>query len=311
MGPQTLDDAGVYRIAENLALIQTVDYFTPIVDNPFLFGQIAAANALSDIYAMGGTPITVLNIVGYPIARLGPEILAQILAGGAEKVREAGAVIMGGHSIDDQEPKFGMAVTGVCHPDEIWTNSGAEVGDVLILTKPIGAGIVTTGIKRGLTQDEDIATVVAVMAQLNKTAAEVARSFTVHACTDVTGYGLLGHAWEMADASGKALEFVCSEVPVLAAAWSLTEQGSVPSGSKRNRQHVESHVHFARGITEPEKTILSDSMTSGGLLLSVPEAEGRRLVAQLHSSGAADSRIIGRVLEGPPQISVQAEGETA
>jgi selenide, water dikinase len=308
VGTSTFDDAGVYKLRDDLAIVQTVDYFTPIVDDPYAFGQIAAANAMSDVYAMGGVPITVLNIVGYPITKLPPEILAEILRGGADKVREAGAVILGGHSIDDKDPKFGLAVTGTVHPDKIWTNTGAKQGDVLILTKPLGAGVITTGIKRGLAADSDIETVTKVMATLNKAAAEVAKSYTIHACTDVTGFGFLGHALEMAKGSGVHLSVSRKAVPILQRARYFAEEGSVPGGTKRNLTHVLPDVRFD-GVDEIDKTLLSDSITSGGLLLSVPAEQAEDFVSSLHAAGVSDASIVAQVEsrhEGEPFISVFA-----
>nr|WP_233096186.1 selenide, water dikinase SelD [Alicyclobacillus sp. SO9] len=306
VGTQTLDDAGVYQISPDTALIQSVDYFTPIVDDPYLFGQIAAANALSDIYAMGGTPITVLNIVGYPIAKLGPEIMARILEGGAAKVKEAGAALLGGHSIDDTDPKFGMAVTGTCHPEKIWRNSGARPGDVLVLTKPLGAGVMTTAIKRGLTTPADEDEIVAVMSQLNKTAAEVGRKYTVNACTDVTGFGFLGHSWEMAEASNVELHVDSKAVPILPRAFKFATDGVVPSGSKRNRQHVEPHITFASGVREEHRALLCDAITSGGLLFSVPAEEASTLVSELQKEGLTDAAAVATVHSGTPHIVVEA-----
>ena len=304
VGTDTYDDAGVYRLQDDLVLVQTVDFFTPVVDDPYAFGQIAAANALSDIYAMGATPLTVLNIVGFPISKLPPEILAEILRGGADKVREAGAVIIGGHSIDDPEPKYGLAVTGVCHPDEIWTNSGARLGDALILTKPLGAGVMTTGIKRGLANSKDIDDITAVMAALNKAAAETAKAFSVHSCTDVTGFGLLGHSLEMAKGSGVRLSIRKDAVPVLPRAYDFIAAGAVPTGSKRNFAHVEPDVTFAPEVSAAMRTILADAVTSGGLLIAVPASEADELVSRLKQNGVTAASRIGEVVDGKPGIDV-------
>lgn len=295
VGTHTLDDAGVFRLNEETALVQTVDFFTPIVDNPYSFGRIAAANALSDVYAMGGKPLTVLNIVSFPISNLPHEVLAEILRGGADAVREAGAVIVGGHSIDDTDPKFGMAVTGICHPDKIWTNAGAQHGDVLILTKPLGAGVMTTGIKRGLATPEDIEQITAIMAALNKVAAEQGQNYDVHACTDVTGFGLLGHGLEMAKASGVRLILEAGNVPVLPRAYDFVAAGSVPGGTIRNQEHVAPDVHYDAEVTAELRLLLADSITSGGLLMSVPESQGDALVADLHNHGLVWARMVGRV----------------
>ncbi len=303
VGTETLDDAGVFRIRHDLALVQTVDYFTPVVDDPYAFGQIAAANALSDVYAMGATPLTVLNIVGYPIAKLPHETLAKILEGGAEKVREAGAVIVGGHSIDDNEPKFGMAVTGTCHPDDLWTNAGARAGDAVVLTKPIGVGVVTTGIKRGLATPDETCEVTQVMAELNKSAAQVGRSFEIHACTDVTGFGLLGHGFEMTRASGLHLTVHADQVPILESAFRFVKAGAVPSGSTRNKEHVAPNVTYHTNSAELE-TLLTDSVTSGGLLMSLPREQAGELVRALQQSGVTWASVIGEFSEGVPHIDV-------
>jgi selenide,water dikinase len=295
VGTHTLDDAGVFRLNEETALVQTVDFFTPIVDNPYSFGRIAAANALSDVYAMGGKPLTVLNIVSFPISNLPHEVLAEILRGGADAVREAGAVIVGGHSIDDTDPKFGMAVTGICHPDKIWTNAGAQHGDVLILTKPLGAGVMTTGIKRGLATPEDIEQITAIMAALNKVAAEQGQNYDVHACTDVTGFGLLGHGLEMAKASGVRLILEAGNVPILPRAYDFVAAGSVPGGTTRNQEHVAPDVHYDAEVTAELRLLLADSITSGGLLMSVPESQGGALLSDLHNQGLVWARMVGRV----------------
>lgn len=289
------DDAGVYKINDEVALVQTVDYFTPIVDDAYYFGQIAASNALSDVYAMGGKPITALNIVGFPIKKLPPEILADILRGAADKVKEAGAVIIGGHSIDDQEPKFGMAVTGIVHPGKIWTNHGAKPGDLLILTKPIGVGIQTTGIKRGLVSAEGIERVTILMATLNRVAAEVASEFTVHSSTDITGFGLLGHGKEMAVGSGVGLRIQYSSIPILSGTRELAEKGAVPGGTKANYAWLADCVTYPKEMDQIDQWILCDAITSGGLLLSVPETEADSLVCQLHAAGITEASIIGQV----------------
>ena len=297
VGTKTFDDAGVFRIREDLAMVQTVDYFTPIVDDPYAFGQIAAANALSDVYAMGGTPTTVLNIVGYPITKLPPDTLAQILKGGKDKVSEAGAVIVGGHSIDDSDPKFGMAVTGFVHPDRVWTNAGARVGDVLVLTKPLGAGVMTTAIKRGAAAPEDIETVTSVMAQLNKIAAEMGHRYDVHACTDVTGFGFLGHALELARASNVHLHVYASQVPILDRAFDFAKLGTVPGGTKRNQAFIEPDVHYASDVDEMVRLLLADSITSGGLLLALSPRDAKSYLAELHAAGITRAAVVAEVTE--------------
>lgn len=299
VGLDTSDDAGVFRLNDELALVQTVDFFTPIVDDPYDFGQIAAANAISDIYAMGGKPLTVLNIVAFPISTLDKQILADILRGASDKVREAGATLVGGHSIDDKEPKFGLAVTGVIHPDRIRTNAGAKPGDQLILTKPIGVGILTTSIKKGLLTPEEIARVTKVMTTLNKTAAETMQSYDVHACTDVTGFGLIGHALEMAKGSGVGIEIQSEQVPLLPRVRELAEKGSIPGGTKNNFTYVQNDVQFPESMGQTNRWILCDAVTSGGLLISVAGEQGDELLRELKEAGVDASRI-GSVTEQHP-----------
>ncbi len=293
-GYSTSDDAGVYKVTDEIALIQTVDYFTPVVDDPYMFGQIAAANALSDVYAMGGTPKTTLNIVGYPIKKLGPDILNQILTGAMDKVKEAGAVLIGGHSIDDQEPKFGLSVTGFVHPKKIWKNVGAKPGDALVLTKPIGVGIVTTAIKREKATLEQIELVTATMSELNKVSSEVLQNFSPNAVTDVTGFGLLGHASEMANGSQVSLHIRLSSVPVLPGTFDFAKKGIIPGGSKANHQWIDSKVKYAPSITLDQQLVLCDAITSGGLLVSMPYEEAEDYVNQLSYVNIAAS-IIGEV----------------
>jgi selenide,water dikinase len=296
VGLDTSDDAGVYQLTDSIALIQTVDYFTPIVDDPYMFGQITAANALSDVYAMGGEPKTVLNIVGFPIKKLGAEMLSEILRGAADKVKEAGAITVGGHSIDDQEPKFGLSVTGIVHPDKVWKNVGAEPGDVLVLTKPIGVGIITTGIKRSAVTPEQEQIVTDTMATLNKVAAEVLKEFHPHAVTDVTGFGLLGHGSEMARGSNVSFEFSLNQVPVLEGALELAKNGVVPGGSKANHKWLTDDVVYDEILPE-EQLLLCDAITSGGLFVALSEQEAAKYVDKLHASGLAYASIVGRVTE--------------
>ncbi|EXJ23918.1 Selenide [Alkalibacterium sp. AK22] len=298
VGLDTGDDAGVYKLTDDLAIVQTLDFFTPIVDDPYDFGQVAAANALSDVYAMGGTPVTALNIVAFPIFDLDKAILSEILRGASDKVQEAGCNLVGGHSIDDQEPKFGLSVTGTIHPDQIQTNAGARIGDQLILTKPIGVGISTTALKRGLLSDEEVSRVTAVMAMLNKGAAEVMKNYPVHACTDVTGFGLLGHLGEMAAESRQAITLMKDQVPVLPRVRELAEQGVVPGGSKSNLRHVKEAVHFDDRLDEIDQLILADAVTSGGLLMAVEAAQAEALLAELKAKGL-DASLIGSVTDGP------------
>lgn len=302
---ETSDDAGVYQLTEDLALVQTVDFFTPVLDDPYMFGQIAAANALSDVYAMGGKPLTALNIAGFPVRKLEKRILAEILRGAADKVAEAGAVLVGGHTIDDQEPKFGMAVTGLIHPGKIRRNRGAEAGDVLVLTKPIGVGIYTTAIKRDLLSPEEIQEVTSVMATLNRTAAEVMGEFDVHACTDVTGFGLLGHAYEMIRDTAVGLEVDFEKVPVLERARYLSQQRVVPGGTIANHQWLQNCVQYRAGLIKEDQWVLCDAVTSGGLLIAVPAAQAEALLHRLHEQGVSAAAQIGRfVAEHPGCIRV-------
>ncbi|KLT16044.1 segregation protein A [Neobacillus vireti] len=296
VGLDTSDDAGVYRLTDTIALIQTVDYFTPIVDDPYMFGQITAANALSDVYAMGGEPKTVLNIVGYPIKKLGADMLAEILRGAADKVKEAGAITIGGHSIDDQEPKFGLSVTGIVHPDKVWKNVGAKPGDVLVLTKPIGVGILTTGIKRSVVTPEQEQLVTDTMAMLNKTASEVLTDYHPHSVTDVTGFGLLGHGSEMARGSDVSFEISFSQVPILEGAVELARDGVVPGGSKSNHKWLADDVSYDDILPE-EQLVLCDAITSGGLLVAISEEDANKYVNKLYSNGLVQAAIIGRVSE--------------
>ncbi|WP_027108719.1 selenide, water dikinase SelD [Lacticigenium naphthae] len=297
VGLDTGDDAGVYKLTNDLAIVQTLDFFTPIVDDPYDFGQIAAANALSDVYAMGGTPITALNIVAFPIFNLDKAILTEILRGASDKVQEANCSLVGGHSIDDQEPKFGLSVTGTIHPDRILTNAGAEKGDKLILTKPIGVGISTTAIKNGLLSEEEINRVTKVMAFLNKKAAEVMKDFDVHACTDITGFGLLGHLTEMATESHQAITINIDAVPILPRVRELAEQGVIPGGSRNNLKHVQESVHFDEHLDDISRIILADAVTSGGLLLSIGKKDSSALLESLNAEGI-DAKMIGEVTVG-------------
>ncbi|MFC0215362.1 selenide, water dikinase SelD [Paenibacillus chartarius] len=306
VGLDTSDDAGVYKLTDDMALVQTVDFFTPIVDDPYSFGQVAAANALSDVYAMGGKPLTVLNIVAFPIKTLDKAILAEILRGAADKVKEAGATLVGGHSIDDNEPKFGMAVTGIVHPDRVKPNAGAKAGDKLILTKPIGVGILTTSIKKDQLTADEVARVTKVMATLNKTSAEVMERFgdAVHGCTDVTGFGLLGHASELAKGSSVGIRIRRSDVPVLPRVRELAEAGFVPGGTKNNYAHLEGSVTFAAELDQIEQWILCDAVTSGGLLISIDGGQAEALLGELRAAGVEASLIGDVVADHPGHIQV-------
>ncbi len=297
VGLDTSDDAGVYKLTDDIAIIQTVDYFTPIVDDPYMFGQIAAANALSDVYAMGGKPKTVMNIVGFPIKTLGPDVLAEILKGAADKTKEAGALIVGGHSIDDQEPKFGLSVTGLIHPDKILRNIGAKPGDSLVLTKPIGVGIMTTAVKKNAVTPEQLQKVTDTMASLNKVASECLDGLNPSAGTDVTGFGLLGHASEIAKGSEVSLVINFDKVPLLEGTTELAQQGIIPGGTMANFEWLENSVLYGDDLTEVERLILCDAVTSGGLLVSMPTIEAEQYVQKLHEQGVVEAAIVGEVTE--------------
>ncbi|WJH34600.1 selenide, water dikinase SelD [Paenibacillus sp. CC-CFT747] len=300
VGLDTSDDAGVYKLSDELALVQTVDFFTPIVDDPYSFGQVAAANAISDIYAMGGKPLTALNIVAFPINKLDKAVLAEILRGAGDKMREAGVTLVGGHSIDDNEPKFGLAVTGLVHPDKVRTNAGAKPGDKLILTKPIGVGVLTTSIKKDKLDEAEVQRVTQVMATLNKAAAEAMAPYDVHACTDVTGFGLLGHASELAKGSGVGVRLERSQVPVLPRVRELADEGFVPGGTKNNHAHLQGAVTYAESMDPVDQWILCDAVTSGGLLISVAADRAEALLADLHQAGVEAASIIGETVADHP-----------
>jgi selenide, water dikinase len=295
------DDAGVYRIGEKLALVQTVDFFTPMVDDPFTFGQIAAANALSDVYAMGGRPLTALAIVCFPQdGDLG--VLGSILQGGLKKMTEAGCAIVGGHSVRDAEIKFGYAVTGLIDPDQVYTNAGAQPGDVLILTKPLGTGVITTALKQGRGNDAWVEGAVESMTTLNRRACEIIRSHGgVHAMTDVTGFGLMGHGREMAMASGVVLQLETEKAPRLAGALDAIELGAIPAGLAANREFAECIVSVEPGVSRGTHTLMYDPQTSGGLLISVGESEASALLSELQRAGLP-AAAIGRVHEGKAGI---------
>lgn len=295
VGTATADDAGVYKVSEELALIQTVDFFTPVVDDPYQFGRIAAANSLSDVYAMGGIPKTAMNIVAYPMQTLGPEPLREILAGGADTLKEAETVLLGGHSIEDDELKYGLSVTGFIHPDRVLKNQGLNVGDCLVLTKPLGTGIINTAIKGGLASDRTIGAVTGVMASLNKTAAEVMKHFPVSACTDVTGFGLLGHLAEMIQGAGITVTIDASRVPTLEMAYDFAAMGFVPVGAHKNRKHREDMVSMPAEFDPVLRDILFDPQTSGGLLIGCCAKESEQLVRQLKDQGVEEAAVIGEV----------------
>jgi selenide,water dikinase len=298
VGPHTADDAGVYLLRDDLALIHTADFFTPIVDDPYAFGRIAATNALSDVYAMGGEPVTALNLVAFSLEELGIDALREILRGGVDAAAAAGAAVVGGHTIDDREPKYGMAVTGTAHPDALLTNAGGRTGDVLALTKPVGASAISTATKRGAADAEAQEAAIEVMATLNAQAAAQARAAGAHAVTDVTGFGLLGHLHELARASGVGAEVDAGAVPAIANALELlASDEAVSGGSRRNRAWAEQFADFDEDVPEARRRLVCDAMTSGGLLVALPPERADALQAP----------IVGRLVEGPSgRIAVRA-----
>ncbi len=295
VGIATGDDAGVYRLRDDLAIVNTVDFFTPVVDDPYTYGQIAAANALSDIYAMGGTPRTALNIVCWPQTGLPREMLAEILRGGIDKAAEAGVVIVGGHSVADEEVKYGMAITGVIDPRRIIRNVGARAGDVLLLTKPLGTGVLMTAFKRDQLPVDQYDIAVRTMAELNAASASAMLKYDVHAATDITGFGLCGHASQMAEGSGVTLTIEESDLPILPGAIDLCRAGMIPGGGNRNRDYYAPRVHIADEIGEEMAYLVFDPQTSGGLLISLGEDDATKLLADLQQLGNRDAAIIGRV----------------
>lgn len=302
VGLETSDDAGVYRLTDELALVQTVDFFPPIVDDAYDFGRIAAANALSDVYAMGGTPKTALNIVGFPPS-LPIEILGDILRGGERVIREAGAVIVGGHTIKDKELKYGLAVTGVVHPDKVIANAGARPGDLLFLTKALGTGILTTALKRELVTIEEISPVITQMATLNRLAGECMQQVEAHAATDITGFGLLGHALEMARASSVTIALQAEAVPILPGAKEFAAQGIDTTGGKDNDAFVSASVEFGRFGNDPLRTVLTDPQTSGGLFIAVAAKDAEKF-QKLLAAVSLPSRPIGHVTEPGPKAII-------
>lgn len=307
VGIETGDDAGVYLLTDELALIQTVDFFTPVVDDPFLYGQIAAANALSDVYAMGGEPLTALNIICYPTACGDLETLEEILRGGAAKLAEAEVLLVGGHSVEDKEPKYGLAVTGVVHPAKLITNRGARPGDTLVLTKRLGTGVITTALKAALAPATAVTAACQEMAMLNRAAAEAMLEVGVNACTDITGFGLLGHALQLARASQVHLTINAAAVPFLPEVQELAALGLIPAGTYANREYVGPYVRYDPAIPEVIRDLLTDPQTSGGLLIAVPAARCDHLLAELEKRNVR-AAVIGAVGEEPPgRITVTYE----
>lgn len=293
VGVETSDDAGVFRLRPDLAIVNTVDFFTPIVDDPYVFGQIAATNALSDIYAMGAEPRTAMNIVCFPKGKMDIRVLGEVLKGGAEKVQEAGAVVVGGHSIIDEEIKYGMAITGVIHPDKVIRNVGVQEGDALILTKPLGTGIISTALKKGKASKESVQASVASMITLNNTAAKIMRNYPVHACSDITGYGLLGHALEMASGSSVTLILESAKLPILHRAPRLAEKGYLTGGCKRNRDYLKDKITIDKSIREGLVEVAFDPQTSGGLLIALAQKYAPKLVDELQANGVKAATAVG------------------
>lgn len=294
------EDAGVYRLRDDLAIIQTVDFFTPIVDDPYMFGQIAVTNALSDVYAMGGKPLTAMNIVCFPVKKMDMSILRRILLGGLDKMRDAGVLLIGGHSVEDDELKYGLSVTGVIHPDKVLLNRGGRAGDKLILTKPLGTGIVSTALKGGLASEELVAKSVKYMTTLNKDTAELIQEMPdVHACTDITGFGFLGHAFEMIENSDVGMTIRASSVPFFPEIREFVEMGIVPGGLHRNRQYRSKLIEVESSCPDWMVDILFDPQTAGGLLIALPEIQAEKLIGKMHARGITEAAIVGEVISEP------------
>ena len=294
VGFDSSDDAAVYQVRDDLAIVQTVDFFPPVVDDPYTFGQIAAVNSLSDIYAMGSTPVTAMNLICFPTC-LSLDIMGEILAGGYNKVKESGAIIAGGHTIEDEEPKYGLCVTGFIHPKDVLTNSGCQEGDVLVLTKALGTGILSTAAKAQLLNDSDYKRMVELMTTLNANARNAMMAVGAHACTDVTGFGLLGHTFEMAEGSDKTIALYTKEIPVVPAALDLACMGIIPEGAYNNRSYLDSRMTVDAGVPLELCDVLADPQTAGGLLISLPEEKAPELLKRLEEF-TGDARIVGQVL---------------
>lgn len=297
MGFETSDDGGIYRLNEEMALVTTADFITPPVDDPRLFGQIAAANALSDVYAMGGKPLTCLNLVGFPSTKLEPEILHGILAGALEKITEAGAVLAGGHTTEDEEPKFGLSVTGIVHPEHYWSNAHAQAGDVLILTKPIGSGVLFNAHQKKWVSEAAFQECLQTLTVLNKAAAETLANFEVHAATDITGFGLAGHALEMAKGAGVTLKIDAPSVPLMQEALAMYKRGMTTGVNASNRALVEPFTQFDEALPSWHQEIFIDPQTSGGLLVALPASQGQNALQALHQAGVAQASLVGNVRE--------------
>ena len=301
IGLDRADDAGVYKISDDLALIQTVDFFTPIVDDPYWFGQIAAANALSDVYAMGGEPKTAMNLVAFPVDEMDLSVLREIIQGGIDKLAEAGVALVGGHSIQDKEIKYGLSVTGVVHPDDVLAKKAVQPGDRLILTKPLGTGIINTAIKAEMAASDLTERVTRLMAALNRDAARIMRGFDVNACTDVTGFGFLGHLAEMIEGAGVGARVAAHSVPIIAEALEFASMGLIPAGAHNNRLFRENMIDIADGVPRERMDVLFDPQTSGGLLISANRDAADDLVQALKEEGVGDACLVGEVMDGPEE----------
>ena len=293
------EDAGVYKLSDEMAIVQTVDFFTPIVDDPYAFGQIAAANALSDVYAMGGKPLTAMNIVCFPVKTMDISILREVLAGGLDKMREAGVTLLGGHSVEDNELKYGLSVTGIIHPERVVQNTGARVGDKLILTKPLGVGIINTALKGGMVDEITVDKAVQCMAALNSKASELMMKTGVNACTDITGFGLLGHSCEMIEGTKVGMVIYSAEVPYFAEAKGLAEMGLIPGGLHRNRDFRAHMVEVSEQVPAYLADILFDPQTSGGLLISISADRAPELLGRMHEEGISEAAVIGEIVDEP------------
>ena len=300
VGLEGFEDAGVYKLTDDLAIIQTVDFFTPIVDDPYAFGQISVANALSDVYAMGGKPLTAMNIVCFPSKTMDISILRDILRGGMDKLTEAEVTLVGGHSVDDPELKYGLSVTGVIHPDKVVLNSGVKPGDRLILTKPLGTGIINTTIKANMADADTVIAVTGQMTMLNRKASELMQEIEVHACTDVTGFGLLGHACEMVQNTGIGFEIDHASVPIMPRTKEWAQMGLIPAGTYRNRDFRAEMVEFSKNLPVWVSDVLFDPQTSGGLLISVAAGNADNLVGMLRSAGYTEAAVVGSVIPDVP-----------
>lgn len=297
VGPKTFADAGIYKISDDLATVSTLDFFTPVVNNPYDYGQIAAANALSDVYAMGGKPLTAMNILCYPLKSLDKDIVVEILKGSADKVNEAGAVIVGGHTLQDSEIKYGLSVTGIIHPDRIVTNAAAQAGDALVLTKPLGTGLIISALKADKVLEEHVNLATRSMALLNKTASEAMLEAGVSACTDITGFGLMGHAYELAEASKVTLSFFAGRIPIFDGCERYVRMGLIPGVSKLSKKYLKHAIRIDSGVREEVVDVMFDAQTSGGLLISIPKGNVETLCTKLREKGVVTVSVVGEVGE--------------